>query len=117
MAMESIHDAIQAHDLDKLKRILMDDPSQIDLRNSLEETPLHRAVWEGQEEMASLLIEAGANVNSIELNDKNTPLHYAAQSGRRYSEAPGPPATLAELLIRKGADIERLNRAKETPLL
>jgi ankyrin repeat protein len=101
-------DAIQAHDLEKLVRMLKEDPSRVHQRETNEETPLHRAVWEGQEEMASLLIDAGADVNSLELNDENTPLHYAAQAER--------PATVAELLIRKGADIEKPNRAKETPL-
>jgi ankyrin repeat protein len=107
--MESIHDAIGGHDLDSLKEILKSDPSQLDLRNALEETALHRAVWEGQEEMASLLIEAGADVNAVELNFGNTPLHYSAQSE--------VPVALAELLIRSGAGIEARNRARETPLL
>ena len=107
--MAAIHDAIQAHDLDKLKKVLMGDPSQVALCNSLEETPLHRAVWEGQLEMAALLIEVGADVNAVELNDENTPLHYAAHED--------PPAALAELLIRKGADIEKRNSAGETPLI
>lgn len=58
-------------------------------------------------ETVVFLIHSGANVNLKDL-EKNTPLHYAAESG--YTE-------IAQVLLKADADKEAVNKAKRTPLL
>jgi cytohesin len=72
-------------------------------------TPLHEAIQLGRVEIASLLIESGADVNASG-NYGDTPLHYAVGP---YHEDTGP----AKLLIQSGANIEKHNNQKETPLM
>jgi ankyrin repeat protein len=107
--MQTIHDAISAHDFEKAKRMLAAEPGQLELQNELGQTPLHRAVWEEQTDIASLFLDAGADVNAIDSSTGNTPLHYAGSVGS--------PIELAELLLRHGAKLETRNRASETSLL
>ena len=58
-------------------RILLDvDKANVDAKNNYSNTPLHYAAMEGRIELATLLIERGAEINPI--NDSNeTPLNMA----------------------------------------
>ena len=58
-------------------------------------TALHLAALAGQDEVAKLLVAAGADVNARK-GDRTCPLHDAAQSGSK---------TIAALLLAKGADV------------
>lgn len=71
-------------------------------------TPLHLAAAGGHNDVMKLLLEHGANVNSI-AKDKNrgTPLHWAV-GGRRL----GP----AKILVEAGANINAENGNGNTPL-
>lgn len=71
-------------------------------------TPLHVAVINNQEQIATLLIENGAKVNVVDTSTSATPLHLAALYGREE---------IAKLLVQKGADINASMRFGITPLM
>lgn len=74
--------------------------------NSVGRTALHGFVENGDTEVASLLIEHGADVDATDM-DGRTPLHLAARWG--YPE-------MANLLIEKGADVNSRVLNGATPL-
>jgi ankyrin repeat protein len=82
----------------------------VNAKDILGETPLHRAAFEGHKEIVQLLIAKAADVNA---KDKygGTPLFYAATGGHKE---------IAELLITAGADVNAkilIGKFKgETPL-
>lgn len=77
---------------------------KIDQPNTLKETPLMIAVFLRENDIAKKLIAHGANVN----NPKNwSPLHYAASAGN---------TEMAELLLKKGADVNARTLRGITPL-
>ncbi|AGJ98777.1 Ankyrin repeat domain protein [Wolbachia endosymbiont of Drosophila simulans wNo] len=53
------------------------------------------------------LIEAGANINAVKIEQKETPLHIAIRYGHKE---------VAEFLLNEGANINALERRKWTPL-
>eukprot|EP01034_Spumella_vulgaris_P024692 gene24692-31065_t len=65
--------------------------------NELEQTPLHVA---GTAEIAKLLIDAGAEVDSVD-KDLETALHYAARKGH---------IEFVQLLLGAGADVYLINK-------
>lgn len=69
-------------------------------------SPLMKAAWEGELEIARLLVEKGANVNYSN-QDKETPLHQAI--GREQVE-------LVRFLIEKGAGVNVADVRSFTPL-
>jgi ankyrin repeat protein len=68
--------------------------------------PLNYALSNGEYEIAKLLIEKGANVNSTQ-SDGSTPLHLAIYS-IKYE--------IIELLVQKGADLNSKDEYGSTPL-
>ena len=70
------------------------------------DTPLHLAARFGREDLAELLIGAGANVEALNEHDER-PLHAAAAYGR--------PAVI-KLLLARGADVDARGPAGKTPL-
>ena len=71
-------------------------------------TPLHQAAWKGDLEAVRALVEAGADINSLDANG-GTPLHWAARGGHalgphrcRGEAADRPPFITA--LLELGAD-------------
>ncbi|MDQ7826348.1 MAG: ankyrin repeat domain-containing protein [Candidatus Eremiobacteraeota bacterium] len=79
-------------------------------KKGMEGTLLHHAAWNGNIEMARLLLEKGTEVNGRDKAGK-TALHYAISAD--YLD-------VAKLLIEKGADVNSLSAGKEngakTPL-
>lgn len=73
---------------------------------TLRQTPLHLAAFNGQKQVAMLLIIHGANVNAKDANGY-TPLNQAASFGQRE---------LMELLLAHGAEINTEDNAGWTPL-
>ncbi|MCL4136816.1 UNVERIFIED_CONTAM: hypothetical protein GTU68_015963 [Idotea baltica] len=68
-------------------------------------TPLHQCCIEGYTEMASLLLQHGASVNTTDI-DGWTPLHAAATCGHK---------DIVELLVRTGADLLASNNDEDMP--
>jgi ankyrin repeat protein len=104
--MKSIHKAIEDGALTAVIDILESDPSQLEARNRLNDTPLHAAARRLQRDIVDFLLRKGADVNALG-NQDYTPLHYVAQE-----DAP----ELAILLIQNGAQLETKDRQGQTPL-
>ncbi|HZQ51466.1 MAG TPA: ankyrin repeat domain-containing protein [Bryobacteraceae bacterium] len=72
------------------------DPTLLEKRSSDGWTPLHLAAFFGHSELATALLDRGAQVDARSTNGmKNTPLHAAAAGGH---------ADLVDLLAKRGAD-------------
>lgn len=69
-------------------------------------TPLHRAAYSNNVDIAKILIKYGANVNA-QTEFKWTPLHSAV----KWSNA-----EVAALLLQHGADVNALSEGQQTPL-
>jgi len=105
-AIESVHDAAKAGDLEALGRFLGEDNSAADRRDERGITPLGVAVGFNRVAAVRALIAAGADPNLAD-GKGNAPLHYACGYGRE--EAAG-------LLLDAGADPARRNDDGQTPL-
>ena len=70
------------------------------------ETPLHRAVFDGNKALVEQLIAQGSDVNAKGHEGKR-PLHYASFRGHK---------TVVELLIAHGANVNVKNKQGRTPL-
>jgi ankyrin repeat protein len=86
-------------------RLLITRHADIDIRDKLGQTPLHRAA-SNDLEITRLLLEARANVNAMR-EDGFRPLHMAA-----HAEC----LEIATLLIEKGADADALDLGGEAAL-
>lgn len=93
----------------RLKELLATYKSLINARDKDGSTPLHCAVWKGQEQVVAMLLKAGADVNAHNENDHwgTTPLHAAAHANQ---------AAIAQLLIDYGADVNSQDREGRTPM-
>ncbi|MGB5708244.1 MAG: ankyrin repeat domain-containing protein [Arenicellales bacterium] len=94
-----LHAAVQKGDVDTVRQ-LINEQVHIDARNHYGKTSLHVAAEAGQAEIAALLIEGGAGIetrtNSV---FSKTSLMLAARSGH---------TSVAELLISAGADVNAI---------
>lgn len=102
----SLHSAAQNGDLDAIRDHLHDDPSSIDSRDIVGQTPLHFAVWAGHLDVSRYLIENGANIDAQD-NLGTTPLHLAAKIKN---------PELARLLLSKSVSPDLPDQQGFTPL-
>ena len=101
--------AVKKGDVATVQRVLKQDATALDARDSDGSTPLHCAAWKGHAEVVKTLLDAGADVNARNQNDHwgDTPLHAAAHGNQR---------AVAEILIARGANVRAKNPAGRTPL-
>ena len=74
-----IFNAINHQDTAALQQLLQD-KSNLEVRNAQGQTPLMAATYQGNQELAIQLIEMGANVNAQD-NIANSPFLYAGAEG------------------------------------
>ncbi|XP_019636854.1 PREDICTED: uncharacterized protein LOC109479344 [Branchiostoma belcheri] len=108
MDLDTFYTAVQKGDVQTVRRGL---DAGVDLRakrwwDSSSQTSLHVASRHGRTEVATLLIEHGADLEARGWYH-NTPLHEAALRGHTGT---------CELLIRHGADVTARDSDQETPL-
>ncbi len=116
----SLHMAIKTNRPEVVKALIAYKVN-LEGRNTYSQTALHYAALRGNAEIASLLIRAGADVNSPqgrfetgcgsgeeETPAKNRPLHFAAARGNSET---------IKALYNGGADLEAKNRYGRTPIM
>ena len=111
LTVTEFHEAVIDGDLEKVKKMLDEDPKSIRLlANSKDHdgiAPLHWAVLYGKIEMAKCLIDNGADVDMKSTSDGATPLHLAAIYGE---------IEIVKSLIDNGAHVDLKDKDGETPL-
>ena len=91
-------------DIERVDRLL-EQGFDANIKNWLNQTPLHIASSKGYLEIVNLLLKAGANIN-VQTEIGNTPLHLASWQGCLES---------VEFLLEAGADTEIRNDKNEKP--
>lgn len=107
--MRDIHLALEENDVTRVAAIVSRDPSQIHApwSTDLPDQPLHMAAYADQPEIATVLLDYGADVNARGVQER-TPLHVAAYHGSLQT---------VQLLLERGATIESIDEKGYTPLL
>lgn len=82
------------------------DPATLNSLDSIGRAPLHIAASIGDYQLASALIDLGADLNVTD-NDLRTPLHYAAETQQ---------LDVVRLLVERGADTGAKDILGEVPL-
>ncbi|KAI1322949.1 hypothetical protein F5Y16DRAFT_403920 [Xylariaceae sp. FL0255] len=89
--------------------ILLERGADINGLNFMAQTPLMLAIESGLTEVPQTLIERGAMLNLLDVDDKSA-LHYAAQHSSRSS------LPIAKVLLSKGVSLDSPDRNGRTPL-
>lgn len=107
----ALHVAVGMNYREILKALLaagcdVDIRNRSEIKGEVDETALHCAAFWGRDDLAKLLIDAGADVNAL-TERKSTPLHDAARMGS---------VKIAKLLLEHGAKPDARDNEGETPL-
>lgn len=101
---EEFYNVSVAGDLDEIREMLARDPSLVHAKDKWGFTALHGVAGEDLIEVATCLLDQGANPNAKN-DDGITPLHLAAYP------------SMVELLVKRGAEIDSRSNDGSTPLL
>eukprot|EP01112_Ceratiomyxa_fruticulosa_P007510 TRINITY_DN1953_c0_g2_i1.p1 TRINITY_DN1953_c0_g2~~TRINITY_DN1953_c0_g2_i1.p1 ORF type:complete len:241 (+),score=53.20 TRINITY_DN1953_c0_g2_i1:250-972(+) len=104
--LSTICDFSSVGDLEKVKKILESDPSQVNFRDECGRTALNWSCDRGFYDITKYLIENGADINSQD-EDGSTPLHYASLCGHK---------SIVNLLKEKGANVNIIDKEDNTPI-
>ncbi|XP_017891683.1 ankyrin repeat domain-containing protein 49 isoform X2 [Ceratina calcarata] len=103
---KKILSAAEDGNLEKLKKLLMKNPSLVECTDKDGYTPLHRACYGNHVQIVEFLLQAGANIDSKTM-DEWQPLHSACCWNN---------VECAAILIRHGADVNARSKGDQTPL-
>ncbi len=73
----TIHDAASQGDVARIRQLVAEHPSSIQQRDRRGYMPLHSAVFKHQVEATAVLLELGAEIDSVEIETRMTPLELA----------------------------------------
>lgn len=100
-----IHDAVLAHDVDRVRQLLLEKPDLVNTRTERGDTPLYVAAFRGYaKQMIPLLLEYGADPAPAPNDRLETPLSIARELNLKQTAA---------LLLKAGAMEDHLSRAAE----
>jgi cytohesin len=105
-ARYTIFEVASAGDLERVQRLVQQNPAVVFSKDSSSTTPLHEAAWHGCADVVKFLIAKGADVNARNAFGM-TPLHMAAHGKSRQ---------VVQCLLDNQADINAANRDGDTPL-
>jgi ankyrin repeat protein len=138
-----IHDAARKGDLKKVQALIQADPTVVNSKDNMGDTPLHVAALHGEVAVAQALIAAGADVNAknsagpftpdnlwgvISSNNHQDPVsllyvHGVNQADMKNGYTPLDMAAfsvhykaMVQLLVSKGADVNAQASSGATPL-
>ena len=74
-----IHDAVLAHDLDRVRQLVLVNPDLVNARTDKGDTPLYIASLKGYKQMVPLLLQMGADPNPAPNSRQETPLSIARE--------------------------------------
>lgn len=106
----ALENAIVSGDITQVKTIIAKDRSKIYAKDSLEETPLHKAVKLGHLEIVKYLVSEGANTNTKDQYG-DTALHDAVQFGAGEEKE-----KIIRYLLSNGANADIKNNLGSSPL-
>jgi ankyrin repeat protein len=138
-----IHDAARKGDLKKVQALIQSDPSSVNSKDNMGDTPLHVAALHGEVAVAQALIAAGAEINAKNSAGPFTPddlwgvisganhpdpvrlltVHGIIQADMKNGYTPLDLAAfsvrympMVKLLVEKGADVNAQASSGATPL-
>ncbi len=103
----ALHQAVLSKNFDEIKKIL-EHTSDINLADKLGRTPLHYAAFNGDVEIAKLLLNKGANIDAPDTSKEWTPLFFSIFMKHE---------DMVNLLINEGADQtikDKFNKTADT---
>ena len=103
---QGIFEAVWDNDLDRVKKLIKENPALLHYKSNEGYSPLHSAARMGLKDIVKFFIEKETDINTANLWG-TTPLHYACEWGR---------AEVVEILIQSGADINVKDKKGWTPL-
>ncbi len=105
--LTALHYAVEQRN-PKMAEMLLKNGADINARDSSGNTPLHRAISKGKDNIQTifLLLQTGADVNAPD-KYQYTPLHFATM----YRDTP-----VVQLLLKRGADVNKTNFKGDTAL-
>lgn len=112
-----IHDAVLAHDLDRVKQLLLEKPALVNERTEKGDTPLYIASFRGYKQMVPLLLQFGADPNPAPNLRMETPLSIARELNMKQTAATLLKAGAREDELSRGAEIRYLTMKRDTPAL
>ena len=98
-----------------IAQLLLKHRAEVNKRCKANETPLHRAIRRNRSRLAWILLENGADANA-ENNEGQAMLHIFAECAHIRDESIQVALNLLSLLLSKGADVNKRDKANETPL-
>jgi ankyrin repeat protein len=103
---QEIFDAVKSNDLAKAKALIEKDVSLTNVKDDVNNTPLHYAAEKGYLTLVEFLVSKSADINSAN-NRLNTPLNMAILNGKD---------NVSEYLIEHGSDLRHQNIMGYSPL-
>ena len=117
MMAGEIHDAVLAHDLDRVKLLLLEHPDLVNSRTEKGDTPLYIASFRGYKQMVPLLLQFGADPNPAPNLRNETPLSIARELNMKQTATTLLKAGAVEDDRSRGAEIRYLTMKREAATL